>query len=142
MRLEQLYRIRFTYSESWGVGLEGGWEQLLFLAEGRCEGSVSGRFRGANFPQRRTADGPYVPDFRAVIETDDGATVLAPVVAGTLPLVGINGFGAAVGAMSLSARDERIGIPRALVARDVLDARHAADATARATRPGRAGGYT
>ena len=73
---------------------------------------------------------------------DDGPTVLAPVVAGTLPLVGINGFGVAVGAMSLSARDERIGIPRALVARDVLDARDAADATARATRPGRAGGYT
>jgi hypothetical protein len=41
---------------------------------------------------------------------DDGPTVLAPVVAGTLPLVGINGFGVAVGAMSLSARDERIGI--------------------------------
>ena len=73
---------------------------------------------------------------------DDGPTVLAPVVAGTLPLVGINGYGVAVGAMSLSARDERIGIPRALVARDVLDARDAADATARATRPGRAGGYT
>ena len=73
---------------------------------------------------------------------DDGATVLAPVVAGTLPLVGTNGFGVAVGAMSLSARDERIGIPRALVARDVLDARDAADATARATRLGRAGGYT
>ena len=44
--------------------------------------------------------------------------------------------------MSLSARDERIGIPRALVARDVLDARDAADATARTTRSGRAGGYT
>lgn len=73
---------------------------------------------------------------------DDGPTVLAPVVAGTLPLVGINEFGVAVGAMSLSARDERVGIPRALVARDVLDARGAADATARATRPGRAGGYS
>ena len=73
---------------------------------------------------------------------DDGPTVLAPVVAGTLPLVGINEFGVAVGAMSLSARDELVGIPRALVARDVLDARDAADATARATRPGRAGGYS
>ena len=47
-----------------------------------------------------------------------------------------------MGAMSLSARDEGVGIPRALVARDVLDARDAADATARATRPGRAGGYS
>ena len=58
------------------VGLEGGWEQHLFLAEGRCEGSISGRFRGANFPLRRTAAGPYRPDFRAVIETDDGATIM------------------------------------------------------------------
>ena len=76
MRLEPLYRVRFTYSESWGVGLEGGWEQLLLLAEGRCEGFVTGDFRGANFPQRRTASGPFVPDIRAVIETDDGATIM------------------------------------------------------------------
>jgi isopenicillin-N N-acyltransferase-like protein len=73
---------------------------------------------------------------------DDGPAVLAPVVAGTLPLVGINEHGVAVGAMSLSARDERIGIPRALIARDVLDSRNATDAAARATRPGRAGGYS
>lgn len=73
---------------------------------------------------------------------DDGPAVLAPVVAGTLPLVGINELGVAVGAMSLSARDERVGVPRALIARDVLDARDAADATARATRSGRAGGYS
>ena len=73
---------------------------------------------------------------------DDGPAVLAPVVAGTLPLVGINEHGVAVGAMSLSARDERIGIPRALIARDVLDARDAGDAVARATRSGRAGGYS
>jgi hypothetical protein len=32
------------------VGLKGGWEQHLFLAEGRCEGQIGGRFRGANFP--------------------------------------------------------------------------------------------
>src|SRR4029434_152109 len=76
LRLEQLYRIRFTYPEGWGVGLEGGWEQYLFLAEGRCEGSISGRFRGANFPRRRTATGPFRPDFRAVIEADDGATIM------------------------------------------------------------------
>ena len=76
MRLEQLYRIRFTYPESWVVELEGGWEQHLMFAEGRCEGSISGRFRGANFPRRRTSVGPFRPDFRAVIETDDGATIL------------------------------------------------------------------
>ena len=76
MRLEPLYRIRFTYPESWMVGLEGGWEQHLYLAEGRCEGSISGRFRGANFPRRRGAAGPFRPDFRAVIEADDGATIM------------------------------------------------------------------
>ncbi len=76
MRVEPLYRIRFTYPESWMVTLEGGWEQHLFLAEGRCEGAISGRFRGANFARRRGATGPFRPDFRAVIETDDEATVM------------------------------------------------------------------
>ena len=76
MRLEHLYRVRFSYDEGWSVGLEGGWEQHLYLAEGRCTGSVNGRFRGANFPYRRTESGPFMPDFRAAIETDDGATVL------------------------------------------------------------------
>ncbi len=76
MRLEPLYRIRFTYPEGWDVELEGGWQQHLYLAEGRCEGAISGRFRGANFPLRRTEDGPFCPDLRAAIDTEDGATVL------------------------------------------------------------------
>ena len=76
MRLEPLYRIRFSYPEGWSVSLEGGWERHLFLAEGRCEGSIAGRFRGANFPYRRTPAGPFCPDMHAVIETDDGATVM------------------------------------------------------------------
>ena len=76
LRLEPLYRIRFTYPEGWEVGLEGGWEQHLYFAEGRCEGTISGRFRGANFPRREGADGPFRPDFRAAIETDDGATIM------------------------------------------------------------------
>ena len=76
VRLEHLYRIRFTYPESWIVGLEGAWEQHLMIAEGRCEGQLVGRFRGMNFPQRRTPSGPFRPDFRAVIETEDGATVM------------------------------------------------------------------
>src|SRR6476646_5147455 len=44
LRLESLYRIRFTYPESWIVELDGGWQQHLFLAEGRCEGTVSVAF--------------------------------------------------------------------------------------------------
>lgn len=75
MRLESLYRIGFRYPEGWSVDLGGGWEQHLYLAEGRCEGEVNGRFRGANFPQRR-GDGTFRPDVRAVIETDDGATIM------------------------------------------------------------------
>lgn len=76
MRLEPLYRIRFTYPEGWEVQLDGGWEQHFYLAEGRCEGSIAGRFRGSNFPRRQGATGPFRPDFRAAIETDDGATIL------------------------------------------------------------------
>ena len=75
MRLEPLYRIRFTYTEQWGVSLGGDWEQHFAVAEGRCEGQVSGRFCGANYPRRR-GDGTFRPDFRAVIETDDGATIM------------------------------------------------------------------
>jgi hypothetical protein len=76
LRLEPLYRIRFTYPEGWQIGLDGGWEQHLYLAEGRCEGAIDGRFRGANFPLRQPAGGTFRPDFRAVIETGDGATVM------------------------------------------------------------------
>ena len=76
MRLEPMYRIRFTYPEGWDVTLQGGWEQHFYLAEGTCEGEVTGRFRGANYPLRRTPHGPFCPDMRGVIETDDGATIL------------------------------------------------------------------
>jgi hypothetical protein len=76
MRLAHLYRVRFTYPEGWAVDLDGGWQQHLYLADGTCEGTITGRFRGANFPLRRTPDGPFCPDLRAVIETDDGATIM------------------------------------------------------------------
>ena len=77
MRLEPLYRMEFTYPHEWSVALaEGGTEgQHLFLAEGRCDGRLSGSMRGANHPRRR-GDGTYCPDFDGVIVTDDGATVL------------------------------------------------------------------
>lgn len=32
MRLEPLYRVRFSYPESWAVGLDGGWQQMFFQA--------------------------------------------------------------------------------------------------------------
>ena len=78
MRLDPLYRVTFTTPESWRVELEGdtGTEGRSFLiAEGRTEGRLSARYRGANFPRRRV-DGALTPDFRGVLETDDGATIL------------------------------------------------------------------
>ena len=78
MRLEPLYRVTIHYPEAWFVEVEGarGTEsEHFFIAEGRCEGRVAGRFRGANHPHRRT-DLTYVPDFQGVIETDDGADVM------------------------------------------------------------------
>lgn len=70
MRLERLYRLTFAYSEFWSVG----GRQNFGLAEGSCEGRISGRFRGANHPRVRD-DGLYLPDFQGFIETTDGATL-------------------------------------------------------------------
>ncbi len=78
MRLNPLYRLRFDYPQSWEVVLtgEGGSEeQHFYFAEGTTEGRISGRFRGTNYPRRRT-DRTFVTDFRGVIETRDGASVL------------------------------------------------------------------
>jgi hypothetical protein len=72
MRLEPLCRIHFTISEAWSVevansGAEG---QSFLIAEGRCRGRVSARYRGANFLRHRTG-GALTPDFRGVLESDD-----------------------------------------------------------------------
>jgi hypothetical protein len=78
VRLEPLYRVRFTYSDGWGADFAGPDSdecKFFFLAQGRCEGRISGRFRGANHPNRR-GDGTFLPDFQGVIETDDGAELL------------------------------------------------------------------
>src|SRR5215207_4881608 len=78
MRLEPLYTVTFTTPEAWSVevapdaGIEG---RSFLLAEGRSTGRLSARFRAANFPRKR-ADGALVPEFRGVLETDDGATIL------------------------------------------------------------------
>ena len=78
MRLEPLYTATFTTPESWSVGLDGPFgseEQNFLIAEGRSQGRLSARLRGANFPRRR-ADGILLPDFRGALATDDGATIL------------------------------------------------------------------
>ena len=78
MRLEPLYRAAFTTPESWHVELRGDHgieEQSFLIAEGRTEGRVDARLRATNFPRRRF-DGTQQPDFRGVLETDDGAVIM------------------------------------------------------------------
>jgi hypothetical protein len=78
MRLEPFYRVTFITPESWYVeiaGAGGSEGQGFLIAEGRCEGRLSARYRGANYPRQRI-DGTVEPDFRGVLETDDGATII------------------------------------------------------------------
>ena len=78
MRLEPLYTVTFTTPEAWSVdvtsdaGIEG---RNFLLAEWRSTGRLSARYRAANFPRKRV-DAALVPEFRGVLETDDGATIL------------------------------------------------------------------
>jgi hypothetical protein len=74
VRLEPLYRCTFAPTEHWDIDLEGEGQGFL-LVEGRSEGRLAARLRAANYPRRRS-DGTTLPDFRGVLETDDGATVL------------------------------------------------------------------
>jgi hypothetical protein len=78
MHLDPFYRVTFTTPESWSVtreGADGTEGQSFLIAEGRAEGGLSARYRGANFPRRRV-DGAMEPAFRGVLETDDGASIL------------------------------------------------------------------
>jgi hypothetical protein len=78
VRLEPLYRATWVTPEAWSVELAGehGTEgRSFFVAEGRTEGRLSARLRAANYPRRRV-DGTLVPEFRGVLETDDGATIM------------------------------------------------------------------
>ena len=73
---------------------------------------------------------------------DDRPTRLAsPTVVCCLPSVGVNSHGAAQGIGSLTASDDRVGVPRVFVSRHCLEAMDRADAISRAGRPERAGGY-
>jgi hypothetical protein len=101
VKLEPLYRIRFSYPEHYHV--DGPDFRGFFFAEGRCDGRLTGRFRGMNHPRLRPDD-VYLPDFQGVIETDDGATLAFD----------LKGFGRArdygrevVGTITHSTADER-----------------------------------
>jgi hypothetical protein len=107
MRLEPFYRVRFTTPESWYVELGGtaGSEGRGFLiAEGRCEGGLSARYRGANFPRQRL-DGTVEPNFRGVLETDNGATIIFAWRGYTRPMA--NGPAQIVGTITHLSDDER-----------------------------------
>ena len=78
MQLRPLYTVRFHYPDGWEVALEGpsGTEEHhYYFAEGRCEGTLAGRFRAGNHPRRRT-DRTFVMNMQGFIETDDGALVM------------------------------------------------------------------
>ena len=107
MRLEPLYRATWVTPEAWSVELEGehGTEgRSFFLAEGRTSGRLSGRLRAANFPRRRV-DGTLVPEFRGVLETDDGATIMYAWEG--YARVGADGRRELVGAIRHETDDER-----------------------------------
>jgi hypothetical protein len=78
MRLEPLYTIRFFYPDGWQVNLtgkKGTEEDHFYFAEGRCDGRISGRFRGSNHPHRRT-DETFAMNIQGFIETDDSALIM------------------------------------------------------------------
>jgi hypothetical protein len=62
VRLEALYRVQFSYQERYAInGPDVG---SIFVAEGRCDGALTGRFRGLNHPRLRP-DNVYLPNSRA-----------------------------------------------------------------------------
>jgi hypothetical protein len=50
-------------------------EHHFYFAEGRCEGKVTGAFRAAHHPRRRS-DGPFLMSIQGLIQTDDGAVIM------------------------------------------------------------------
>lgn len=75
--LKPLYRMTLSYKAGWQVALSGP-EDLLsqhfYLAQGTCDGLITGTFQAANRPLLRP-DGAFTPDVQGVIETDDGAII-------------------------------------------------------------------
>lgn len=72
---------------------------------------------------------------------DRPVAVASPTVVCCLPAVGVNSYGGGQGIGSLTASDDRVGVPRVLVSRHALEAMDREDALARAGHPARAGGY-
>ena len=83
MQLKPLYTIRFFYPEGWEVKLRDPAEsssttteeEHFYFPEGRCEGTISGEYRGANHPHRRV-DKTFAMNIQGFIKTDDGALIM------------------------------------------------------------------
>jgi len=78
MQLRPLYVLRYFYPDGWQVDLtgdDGTEEHHYYFAEGRCEGTITGRFRAGNHPRRRT-DRTFAMNMQGFIETDDGALIM------------------------------------------------------------------
>jgi hypothetical protein len=83
MQLKPLYTVRFRYPDGWEVKLKraaGGEsavteEKHFYFAEGKCNGAISGEFRGANHPHRRV-DEAFEMNMQGFIKADDGALIM------------------------------------------------------------------
>jgi hypothetical protein len=83
MKLNPLYTIRFFYPDGWEVKLKDPneangsvtEEEHFYFAEGKCEGAITGMFRGANHPHRRV-DKSFVMNLQGFIKTNDGAVIM------------------------------------------------------------------
>jgi isopenicillin-N N-acyltransferase-like protein len=72
---------------------------------------------------------------------NDGPAFVSPTCAGFLPAVGMSAAGFAQGIDSLTAPDDRVGVPRVLVSRLAMGAGSLEDAILSACTEHRAGGY-
>lgn len=82
MQLKPLYTVRFFYPNGWEVKLKDPndsstttEEEHFYFAEGKCEGALSGEFRGANHPHRRV-DKTFAMNLQGFIKTEDGALIM------------------------------------------------------------------
>jgi uncharacterized protein DUF3237 len=83
MQLKPLYTVRFFYPEGWEVKLRDPAEssgatteeEHFYFPQGRCEGTISGDYRGANHPHRRV-DKTFAMNIQGFIKTDDGALIM------------------------------------------------------------------
>lgn len=83
MLLKPLYTIRFFYPDGWEIKLRDPTdpknsateEEHFYFAEGKCEGRLSGDYRGSNHPHRRI-DKAFGMNLQGFIKTSDGAVIM------------------------------------------------------------------